>query len=458
MNGRGPEGSPPPRRASARDFIAVLFRRKWIILGVFFLTTTVTAAIILGQPVYYESTGKVLIKRGFKDNLLQDYQRMLGWEEDLASEVETARSATVIREAQQILDQRRKSEGKPTFTIDPGRAEATVLGESNVLAISYRDRVPAVCVEVTDVLLTAYTEYRKRAYTVPYPAEFFEEEIARVNRELRSLEGQRKDLLSQGGLLEGEADRNHMLSAQQSSRLTVEDLRRDVTQMHTALDEMHAYLRDPERSPDVPFATSTGSGNEIVISDLKSNLLKAQIRYSELSGVYKPDVPEMIRLRQQIEDMRKLLDKEVRNRIRIAEVQLAAKEAQLASAQGNLEETQGRIAMFPGQQERLADLGRRISSLQENYGELTDKAERAKINQATSPSWTLLILSPASRAYAKNTKDYVRIALAPIFSLIVGLGLAFFVDSLDTSVKTPRDAEEALELPVLATLKEQRRR
>ena len=59
--------------------------------------------------------------------------------------------------------------------------------------------------------------------------------------------------------------------------------------------------------------------------------------------------------------------------------------------------------------------------------------------------------------YRKTTRDYVRIALAPIFSLIVGLGLAFFMDSLDTTVKNPRDVESSFDLPVLATLNDQRK-
>ena len=36
--------------------------------------------------------------------------------------------------------------------------------------------------------------------------------------------------------------------------------------------------------------------------------------------------------------------------------------------------------------------------------------------------------------------------------LIIGLGLVFFVESIDHSIKSPADAEEALGIPVLASL------
>jgi capsular polysaccharide biosynthesis protein len=43
-------------------------------------------------------------------------------------------------------------------------------------------------------------------------------------------------------------------------------------------------------------------------------------------------------------------------------------------------------------------------------------------------------------------------ALAPVFSIVIGLGLVFFLESLDHSIKGPADAEDALGLPVLASL------
>jgi len=67
---------------------------------------------------------------------------------------------------------------------------------------------------------------------------------------------------------------------------------------------------------------------------------------------------------------------------------------------------------------------------------------------------SIVVLSPASAGRARNTHDYVRLALAPAFSLVVGIGLAFFVDGLDTRLRTPRDIEDTVDLPVFATLTE----
>jgi capsular polysaccharide biosynthesis protein len=57
-----------------------------------------------------------------------------------------------------------------------------------------------------------------------------------------------------------------------------------------------------------------------------------------------------------------------------------------------------------------------------------------------------------------NPLDFVRLGLAPAFSLLVGIAIAFFIDGLDLTVRTANQAEEYLDLPVLASMGERRRR
>jgi uncharacterized protein involved in exopolysaccharide biosynthesis len=165
-----------------------------------------------------------------------------------------------------------------------------------------------------------------------------------------------------------------------------------------------------------------------------------------------------VRLAGEIEGLERLLAAEVKDYIRLTEMKLAALRAKLAEADAEVDQLSGRLEAMPYQESRIADLDRRILTLGTKYEDLVRDRSRAKVTQATSSKQTVYVLSPASPPYPKNTKDYVRVALAPIFSLIVGLGLAFFVDSLDTTIKNPREAEAAFELPVLATLNEQKKR
>jgi uncharacterized protein involved in exopolysaccharide biosynthesis len=152
------------------------------------------------------------------------------------------------------------------------------------------------------------------------------------------------------------------------------------------------------------------------------------------------------------------LTAEVSNRLRVQQAEVSNLEARRAEVARAMGEGKGRLESYPARGARLLEYTTRIEALQKNFEDLSRSASTAKIAKATSPDWTVALLTPPSKPYAKNQRDYVRLALAPIFSLIVGLGLAFFLDGLDATLKNPRETEAALELPVLATLNDQKRR
>src|SRR5258705_204743 len=109
MNQPPVPGAPPPsyaRQASAREFLAVLFRRKWIILGLFLITTATVITVALTTPVSYISSGRILIKRGERQSALRaDRQIFSDWEQDLGSEMQVMKSAPVVHRALASLDQ-----------------------------------------------------------------------------------------------------------------------------------------------------------------------------------------------------------------------------------------------------------------------------------------------------------------------------------------------------------------
>ena len=440
---------------SARDFLSVLFRRRWIIGTVLAVTTLTVLGINLSQPLFYESTGKVIVKRGVRDNIMQGYTRTLSWEEELASEVETVKSGAVIGMAQEYFDGQRAQKRRPTARIAADRVEASVVGESNVIAMSYQDRNPETALEVTEAIIHAYMAYRKTEYTLKFPKEFFDSEIARVSQELAEWTQKRQDYMAATGTvnlsLEGAADKNYM----NQQELQLADVEREIAQRRQMVDEMKLLLSPAGGSAEVPF---TSNGGDQVIIEIQQNLAEARVRYKEMETIYVPQSRELLQMKSKIDEMESMLAREVRTRVQIAEGDVRALEAKAASVRRSQSTGQNRLATYPARTARMSEIETHIEALTKNYNELSESAAQVKIAKATSPDWTVDLLTPAGQPYAKNQRDYVRLALAPIFSLIVGLGLAFFIDGLDASLKSPRETEEALELPVLASLTEHKER
>jgi succinoglycan biosynthesis transport protein ExoP len=444
---RGPGG--------AREFLSVLFRRRWIIGSVFAVTTLTVIGINLSQPLFYESTGKVIVKRGVRDNIMEGYARTLGWEEELASEVETAKSGAVLQISQEYLDAQRAIRGRPRTKIAIDRVEASVVGESNVIAMSYQDRDPETALEVTEAVIHAYMEYRKNEYTLKFPKEFFDSELARVSKELAEWTDKREAYMAATGTVnlavEGAAD-NGYVRQQELELVTIE---KDIAQRRQALIDIKLMLSPAGGSAEMPFLSN---GSDQVITQIKQDLAEARVRYREMETIYVPQSRELLQMNSKVEQMESMLATEVKTRVQIAEAEVRALEAKAALVRRAMATGESRLATYPARTARMSEIETQISALTKNFNELSESATQAKIAKATSPDWTVDLLTPAGRPYAKNQRDYVRLALAPIFSLIVGLGLAFFIDGLDASLKSPRETEEALELPVLASLTEHKER
>jgi uncharacterized protein involved in exopolysaccharide biosynthesis len=147
----------------------------------------------------------------------------------------------------------------------------------------------------------------------------------------------------------------------------------------------------------------------------------------------------------------------VLNKISLEETDLETLRAEEQSLVEALRESEAKLFSIVENEGRYQQMTLDLSALEESYKQLRSTEIQTKITRATSPDWRVTLLMPASRAVARNTKDYVRMALAPVFSIVVGLGLVFFLESLDHSIKTPGDVEEALGVPVLASLWEMKR-
>jgi succinoglycan biosynthesis transport protein ExoP len=444
-------------RGGARDFLGVLFRRRWIITTVFIVTTVTVIGLNFAQPLLYESTGKVIVKRGVRDNLLQGGMRTLTWEEELASEVEVVKSTTILTRAQKLVDDERAARGANPLHIDAKNVDATVVGESNVLAMSYQSRSPAAAQEVTDAVIQSYMDYRKTAYVLQYPKEFFDSELARVSHELDDWTQRREAFMrsTQTVNLDVQGMQDADFVREQNLELAKED--QDLAQKRSALATMKAMM-EAKDGGEMPFSTDAGGGSDFMVNETRRKLGEARTRLRSMEAIYVAGSAELVQQRAEVDNLEKELAAQIANRVALTQAQITNLEARREQVARSLAEGQGRLASYPERSARMLEFNTRIEALQKSYADLAQSAGQAKISKATSPDWTVALLTPASKAYAKNQRDYVRLALAPVFSLIIGLGLAFFIDGMDATLKNPQEAEEALDLPVLATLTEQKRR
>ncbi len=445
------------RQATAREFLAVLFRRKWIILGLFLVTTATVLVVSLSTPTYYQSSGRILVKRGERQSILRpDRQVVNDWEQELGSEMQIMRSAAVVRRAREFMDAESKRT-RQQMSLDAANIDVEVMGKSNVIAMSYRDLDPGVAQVACRAVMDAYLEYRKGRMTLEQPRQFLDQEIAQLEADIRSRMEERRAYTEQTGIAAPVLQTQSWVA--QVSLL--EQRRSEVAADLAAAQSVEETMRRMQADPDIDLPTFGGSTeftNEQALVSLKQKVLEQQTKIALLSETLRDDAPEVVGARQTLETLQGLLRREVDARVRLAGSRTQQVQSRLAVLDKEIADVRQELLGAPQNLKKADELDNELSALRLRLREVTDARDQALITANTMPDISVIVLAPAGVAAPTNQLDLVRLALAPAFSLLVGIAIAFFVDGLDLTVRTANQAEEYLDLPVLASLAERRRR
>lgn len=447
------------RESTVKDFLEVVFRRKWIILGIIATATAVTTVITLRQPALYESAAKILVRRGETPGVYDATVRTLTWEEEISSQIEMIKSQVAVSRAQELLPKYLPEGYKPAERIALARVAAGVVSTSNVIWVTYNSEDPAFCRAAVDAVVNAYKDYYTGIRTPPAMEDFFAQEMQRLEDEIEYWRSRKEKVLEQSSIVDLEVQRAKLVE-----RLTNYEI--DLDRVIVERKDKEAAIAGLEKLRSSSFEELAAASSQLtdsrieeaVTRELLGKLQNLVIEQSELATQFTENNPEVVRLRQQIADLQALVSKEIDTQILINRTQLGV----LLQREEALREIAQRLAAqkatYPRTEVELERIDATLEKLKDTYGELVQEHMAAKIAVASNPEWTVTILNPASPAYRKATRDYVRMALGPIFSLIVALGLAFFVDNLDHSIKSIAEAEENLGLSVLANFPETNRK
>src|SRR5262245_31874488 len=452
-----PTAPAPARQATAREFLAVLFRRKWIILGLFLVTTATVLVVALTTPTYYQSSGRILVKRGEWESVLRPDRRIFSdWEQELGSEMQVIKSATVLQRARELLDLE-ASRTNQTLALDPTSIDVEVMGKSNVIAVGYVSLDPSLSQVACRAVMDAYVEYRRTRMTNERPLKFFEQEIAALGARIDQRMGERRRFTEATGVAVP------MVQTQSWLQLiaSLEQRRSEVSADLGAAQTVEEGMRKLQADPDIDLPTFGGVNmftNEQALVTLKQKVVEQQARIAILSETLREDAPEVVGARQTLETLTALLRKEVDTRVRLAASSVKQYETRLAVIDREIAAIKGKLMASPQSLAKMEEIDGDLQTLRSRLREVTEARDQALITANTMADVNVVVLAPAGVAEPTNRLDIVRLLLAPAFSLLVGLAIAFFVDGLDLTVRTANQAEEYLDLPVLASMSERRRR
>lgn len=444
-----------------RDFLNVLFRWKYLILSIFFITTFVIIYVRASKPVTYVASSRLLVARGERPSIFATMPRYLNWAEEMSSQLEVILSEAVFLRAREMFADSLEARGLAgSRAFNSGAVRAEVVGESNVVTVSYAGLDPVACELGCAAVTYAYVEYYRKATAPPDVDDFFDSEIDATLAEISQWRQRKSDFLNReeyvgiseaGDLLMFKLSRFETEAASLAGELSADRSRLEAlaTLVALPLPELEQRLS----------ATAAGSPVQSkALQDIRFDLQRLKTKREELLTMYTERHPDVVAVENQMADLGKQLKQEVDNAYELANAEYAARSARYESLRRDIVKTQAEVATLPEKQKELSRIESNITANEKKYEILLAKRHEAAIAVATSEDFEVTILNPPGRATARRTGDYVRLAVGPFLSFIVGLGIAFFLESMDHSLKSAAEVEQHLGTRLLATISEVRRK
>jgi polysaccharide biosynthesis transport protein len=333
-----------------------------------------------------------------------------------------------------------------------GNVEATIVRGTSLVEIAVTAPTAKLAAAMANAVADSYMEWigESKFKEIGQSAQFLAAQIEQAKSELDAKE---KELLNYG--------RQRDILATSDSTINPAAMRLDATSRDLAAattDRINKEARYQEIR-NMPADSLSDSAAAAQVLSIRADLQKLEREYTDKLAIYKPELPAMQQLQQQIENTRQSLEAAKRDASQKtvdaarAEYMTALRREQNLSAMVRSQRNDalaqgGEAAEFKNLRVEIETKRGLLDNLLKQQGE-TEVISRMRDDQVTTarmvdralPPW-----NPFKPSYKKN------LAIFLFLGVVTGIGLAFVMSYLDRSLRTPEQVEQMLQLPALGVI------
>jgi polysaccharide chain length determinant protein (PEP-CTERM system associated) len=471
----------PGRIYTLDDIAAMIRRRAWVIVIPTLLASLVTIAVLARLPNRFRSDTLILVVP----------QRV---PESYVKATVTTRIEDRLRSiSQQLLSRTRLERTILDFNLYPRERRSSAMEDvvermrSNIqvqivkgdaFRVSYVADTPALAQKVTERLSSLFIEenLRDREVLAEATNDFLETQLTDARRRLIEQEKQLEQYRVQhAGQLPSQLQSNMQVTQnlQMQAQGLVDSINRD-RDRRLVLERMVLEL---DSAPgDAPRAINPGEAHGAQTPAEQLDALRQSLVAMEAR--FRPQHPDVIRTKRLIHELEEGLVakaddparpaaassasavsqqrrvESLRGEIQILDLQIADKEQKHRDIIEQIARYDARIAAVPARESELASLTRDYETLQRVYTDLLSKREQSKVAanlERRQIGEQFIVLDPArlpERPFSPNRPLLLLVGL--LAGLMLGGGLAGWLEYRDTSLRSEADVSATLALPVLA--------
>lgn len=467
-----------------RDYLRIVLRRKWIVITFFLITvTTVVLGTFMVKPIFRASaTIKIEKEKQNIVNFKDAYEVERADETYYQTQFKILKSRNLAKRVIRAmkLDQNPEFMGYvpaprtvPTATeptrssinedISPRAVDKLLKGlniepqvKSRLVKITFESEHPEFAASVPNEVAKSYIDFNieSKFDSTLQARDWLEKQLQEMKAKVERAEEALNRYVAQNGIIfladSGTGDTKET-KGQSMVNKRLSELSTQVVQATSERVTKEVVFREAQRENGEAIPAVQ---NNSLLQALKKDYASVESEYAQLSKVYKPDYPKMVKLREQSNQIKMRIDAETKKALEGLRVEYEAavkKEAYLSST---MERYKSEVTNQNEKMVQYQILKREAETNRELYNNLLQRLKEVGVSASLTAS-DIQVLDRAEVPRAPYKPDKKRnLMIALIVGLLGGIGLAFFAEYLDNTVKTADDIEKEVALPSLGVVPE----
>jgi capsular exopolysaccharide synthesis family protein len=192
-----------------------------------------------------------------------------------------------------------------------------------------------------------------------------------------------------------------------------------------------------------------------LVQELKQISIQLEAQYMKLSEtLFKPDWPEMKRLKDQMETVQSQLDREIIKILAGIKNEYESSLRKEVLLRNAFEDQKTKAMEMQQRAIQYNILKREADTNKELYKGLLQRMKEAGVSAGITASNIQVVDQAEMPTKPFKPNKELNLLLAAVVGLFLGVGLAFFLEHLDDTVKTPEDLQDLIRLPSFGIIPE----
>ena len=443
-----------------RDYVRVLLARRWVLISTFLIVVLGALTAVLIQTPVYKARALLLIEpkkvnitefKAVYDPTLGGSGGALGNREFYETQYRLIVCRPILERTFKQFDFGSMEEFrnlKNPIEVFAELFAVTPVRRSRLVAVDFEWRDPELAARAADYLIKEYiSDYRQRTVGVTEGGlSALRQKAEELRPEVEAKSNELMMFMTEKNMVSLDREQNIALERLKEINKNLSDVEKDRAQYESVFADIAQALEEERSLDDMPEVAGSDA-----IRDLKLEYIKAKQESKDLSSGFGPRHPEVVAVTARLKTIADKIQEEVQGLLATAQAELSRSNRLAKQLREELDQQEQRVLELNALSAQYRMLEKAHATLSNTYQAIVQRVEEIEISMAAGSSDDNIFIISHPKVPVKPSKPRKKLALllACFVGLMLGGGVCFFVDYLDTTIKTKDDAEKALGAPVI---------